>query len=353
MGVCCSEESDYSPSNDHKILLVGPAASGKSTLCKQLLLRYGTGFTEADTKAFTKIIRVRTLEYMQQLIIESKRLPKYFSEETGKEVGWTKEAGDLATLILRQDPYVENINLLSGIDDLGGKIEKLWKEPVITAAYHRQSLFQEKINENAGYFLDKVLDISAKDYAPSTEDILRCRQRTVGHEELKFTLSEVDFCILDLGGQWDERRNWEPFLRKADSLLFVADTGAYDEFLQEDSKRNRMEDSLALFERICDLKITRKKPIVLFLNKMDIFTKKIKRVPITVCDAFKSYDGPHDSEEDAKLYISEKFSKKNMYNRTLMKHYLCALDTEAVNKIFQSTLISVLQTTLEEGGLIS
>mmetsp|Transcript_27071 Transcript_27071/g.37688 ORF Transcript_27071/g.37688 Transcript_27071/m.37688 type:complete len:362 (-) Transcript_27071:290-1375(-) len=360
MGVCSSEqqqpsveEQQEAVSSQNVVLLIGPAGSGKSTLCKQLSLSYGMGFSDEDKKAFRNIIRVRVLEYMQQLIQESKTLPKEDDEEELKnEATWNQETEELAAIVLQQDPYVEGVNPLAGIRAIREKIEILWKEPVIINAYNRRHQFKKKFNENGAHFLDRVTEIADEKYDPPMEDILRCRQRTVGHEELKFTLSDIDFCIYDLGGQWDERRNWQPFLEQADSLVFVVDMGAYDESLAEDPKRNRMEDALTLFERICDLSITRRKPIVLFLNKMDVFQKKIEHIPISVCNAFTEYDGPADSEEDAKDFISNIFLVKNKHKRTIMRHFLCALDTEAVNKIFQSTMLSVIQNSLEQGGLL-
>eukprot|EP00465_Bigelowiella_longifila_P007217 CAMPEP_0185279206 /NCGR_PEP_ID=MMETSP1359-20130426/62942_1 /TAXON_ID=552665 /ORGANISM="Bigelowiella longifila, Strain CCMP242" /LENGTH=278 /DNA_ID=CAMNT_0027874007 /DNA_START=137 /DNA_END=973 /DNA_ORIENTATION=- len=261
-----------------------------------------------------------------------------------------------AELVIRTDAYIENMNPLAGVNSTGELIAELWKNPGIQAAFSQRKHFKKRLNENAKFFLDKVRDIAHKDYVPAVEDIVRCRQRTVGHIECKIEYQGMDCSVFDLGGQWDERRSWLPFINKCSSILFVVDTSSYDEFLQEDSKRNKMSDALQLFELIASMKIVERKPIVLFLNKMDLFTEKLKEVPINRCEEFGDYEGDlHDEEENLEYITGAFFSRApepQKARRILMHHCLCALDTEAVSKIFESVLSSIVQTSLERGGLL-
>lgn len=50
-----------------------------------------------------------------------------------------------------------------------------------------------------------------------------------------------------------------------------------------------MQESLMLFEQICNNKWFANASIILFLNKKDLFEEKIKRTPLTVC--FDDYRG--------------------------------------------------------------
>ncbi|KNC69591.1 hypothetical protein SARC_17897, partial [Sphaeroforma arctica JP610] len=52
---------------------------------------------------------------------------------------------------------------------------------------------------------------------------------------------------------------------------------------------NRMHEALTLFEAICNSKWFVKTPIILFLNKVDLFREKITRSPLTQC--FPEYEG--------------------------------------------------------------
>eukprot|EP00466_Bigelowiella_natans_P019660 jgi/Bigna1/56239/estExt_Genewise1Plus.C_890014 len=371
MGVCSSEVSEpQSTPIKNTVVLLGSAGSGKSTLSKQLLISFGAGFSEGDYASFGRIIRTRVLEYMQTLIEESKTLHERAKKSGGGSAASAEEksmmseakfelgekGAEMAETVLKADAYVENANPLSGINSVGELIAELWKNTGIQAVYSQRKHFKKRLNENAKFFLDKVKDIAHQDYRPTVEDILRCRQRTVGHIECAIEYQGMDCSVYDLGGQWDERRSWIPFINRCSSILFVVDTSSYDESLQEDRKKNKMSDALLLFEQIASMKAVERKPIVLFLNKMDLFTEKIKEVPINRCEEFAEYEGDlHDEEENLEYITGAFFSRapapKNA-RRILMHHCLCALDTEAVSKIFESVLSSIVQTSLERGGLL-
>ena len=53
--------------------------------------------------------------------------------------------------------------------------------------------------------------------------------------------------------------------------------------------KNRMMESMQLFDSICNNKWFTETSIILFLNKKDLFADKIKVNPITVC--FQEYTG--------------------------------------------------------------
>jgi len=59
--------------------------------------------------------------------------------------------------------------------------------------------------------------------------------------------------------------------------FFVA-LSEYDLKLYEDDDTNRMHESLKLFDDICNSKWFFNIPIILFLNKMDLFKEKIKKL---------------------------------------------------------------------------
>ncbi len=53
--------------------------------------------------------------------------------------------------------------------------------------------------------------------------------------------------------------------------------------------QNRMQESLKLFDSICNNKWFGDTSIILFLNKKDLFEEKILRSPLTIC--FPEYAG--------------------------------------------------------------
>lgn len=56
-----------------------------------------------------------------------------------------------------------------------------------------------------------------------------------------------------------------------------------------DILQNRMQESLKLFDSICNNKWFTDTSIILFLNKKDLFEEKIRKSPLTIC--FPEYAG--------------------------------------------------------------
>ena len=53
-----------------------------------------------------------------------------------------------------------------------------------------------------------------------------------------------------------------------------------------------MHESMKLFDSICNNKWFTETSIILFLNKKDLFEKKIPKSPLNLC--FPDYEGTHD-----------------------------------------------------------
>lgn len=58
--------------------------------------------------------------------------------------------------------------------------------------------------------------------------------------------------------------------------------------------QNRMQESLKLFDSICNNKWFTDTSIILFLNKKDLFEEKIRKSPLTIC--FPEYTGTFRSK---------------------------------------------------------
>ena len=56
------------------------------------------------------------------------------------------------------------------------------------------------------------------------------------------------FNLVDVGGQQNERRKWKKCFADVSILIYVASLSDYDQNCYEDSKKNRMLESLEVFE---------------------------------------------------------------------------------------------------------
>merc|ERR1712076_258450 len=81
-----------------------------------------------------------------------------------------------------------------------------------------------------------------------------------------------------------------------------------------------MQESLKLFDSICNNKWFGDTSIILFLNKKDLFEEKILRSPLTIC--FPEYAGAQEYGEAA-AYIQAQFDQEQVDDeRDLLSHDL-------------------------------
>jgi len=95
--------------------------------------------------------------------------------------------------------------------------------------------------------------------------------------------------MFDVGGQRSERKKWIHCFEGVTAIIFCVALSAYDLVLAEDEEMNRMHESMKLFDSICNNKWFTETSIILFLNKKDLFEKKITKSPLTIC--FPDYTG--------------------------------------------------------------
>jgi len=241
-----------------KVLLLGAGESGKSTVLKQMICLYGTGFSEEERKEFAPIVHHNTVESIQMLITQA---PRYGD--------LSPEIRKLAQLIMELKENFEGHYHLRGVED---SIEQIWKDETIQITYKDRKSFQ--LHESAKYFLDKVKEIQAVDYVPSVDDVFRTRIRTTHIVEQEFMIDENKFKFYDVGGQRSERRKWIHCFEDVTAVLYISGISSYDQVLFEDETKNRMEESLEMFHSICSLKYFVSSSIILFMNKFDLFIQK-------------------------------------------------------------------------------
>jgi guanine nucleotide-binding protein G(i) subunit alpha len=147
---------------------------------------------------------------------------------------------------------------------------------------------------------------------PSVDDVLRSRVRTSGIIEEAYDIGGVEFVIYDVGGQRNERKKWIHCFDNVTAVIFVASLSEYDQVLFEDASINRMREAVNLFAEICNSKYFEHSSMILFLNKKDLFEKKIKSIDLRheggdgVPPRFLDYTGGCNYDA-AKTYITNLF----------------------------------------------
>jgi len=309
----------------YKMLLLGAGESGKSTFIKQLRLIHLNGFNDEEKIEYKNIIFANILYSIQQFISACRKNNVPFSIEN--------EA--LATSIMQFS--IQDLNPERGLI-----IKKVYLDEGIAKLLEQYSNSFHLLDA-AQYFMDNIERILSINYIPSTEDILRSRTKTSGIIDIWLELpNDVKMNIVDVGGQRSERRKWIHCFDKVTAITYFVSLSDYDQVLIEDSKTNRMLESLKLFQEICKIPLFVNSPIILFLNKMDIFDQKIKKYNITT--AFPEYTGKQNFEE-AIEYIVKMF-KMDKSNK-IYSHVICATDTDCIQLVFQSVTTIILEIALQ------
>ena len=168
--------------------------------------------------------------------------------------------------------------------------------------------------------------------------------------ETRLNKNELSITILDVGGQRSERKKWLHVMDNVDAVLFIASLSDYDQRLNEDSTRNRMQESICLFDNICSSPWFKEMPMILFLNKKDLFEDKIKRS--FLAHYFPSYYGGTDKYL-AEEFVGNLFENENAsFIRDIYRHFTCAKDTKNVDTVFDAITDLIYKNSLEEYRLI-
>lgn len=319
-----------------KLLLLGAGESGKSTLFKQMIKIYGEGFSEKDLILYIPMIHNNTVTAMKELCFQSSKLGP---NETVKS--------EAALEALR---YMEDVRPEDRITGTTAQhIKILWAEPGIKSSFHRRAEFQ--LVDSADYFFDHIERISAPNFIPTDDDLIRCRVRTTGIVENKFVIDDNRFLMVDVGGQRNERKKWIHCFEGVTAVIFVAAASAYDQVLYEDGKTNRMDEALTLFHDTCHSRWFVHTSFVLFLNKKDLFQEKIAEVPITKWGGAANFRGDPNNYDDCIAFIQKQFEDR-YHQPKLYVHVTCATDSSNVAAVFGAVKDIIIQTHLAESGLL-
>jgi len=311
--------------------LLGTGDSGKSTFAKQMSLIHNPGgLSEQYVDTFIPTLRENALSGMQFLL-------KFLSET---------DIYHLPESLSAQAQAVLSANDLT--PDIAQKIQTIWQNKELQEmAYSagEDAQLQGGV-DGIKYYFENAHRFSTKDYRPTKEDLLRARRKTTGIVETQFTVSSNVFTIVDVGGQRSERKKWLHCFGSVSAVIFLTAINEYDMVLEEDTKTNRLVESLKLWKALTSSQFFKKTPFILFLNKSDLFQEKLKKCPLL--DIFSDYEQFIREEKNQNMndydlgwnYIARQY-QIHFAGTIFYPHLTCALDTEQCKKVF-----TVIQDTL-------
>eukprot|EP01080_Neovahlkampfia_damariscottae_P008647 gene8647-594_t len=318
------------PEKDLKLLLLGAGESGKSTIFKQIKLQNNKSYDDEDYEQYTTAVRLNIIISMKALIGATAALQVEIKDEKNKKMASKIQSWE-------EDSLDEKIREID--DEFGIALKALWEDHAIQNVLEQRAKYQ--LLDSTEYFFEHLPRICKEDYRASNEDILRCRVKTIGICNVEFKEEDIKFKVYDVGGQRNERRKWIHCFDNVNAIVFVVSLSEYDLTCYEDGTTPRMDESLGLFENICENSIFSDTPIILFFNKNDLFKSKIEKIDLSVWD--KDYVGGCDYDKALK-HIRDKFLALNTVPDRRIEVFVCTT-TEA--NTFKQVFDQVKGTAME------
>ncbi|KAF8525956.1 guanine nucleotide-binding protein [Hysterangium stoloniferum] len=392
-----------------KLLLLGQAESGKSTLQKQFQLMHAPASLDLERSSWSTVVYLNVIKSLR-VILEALENAAPGDTVTDDEA-WPQRH---ANLKLRLSPLVGmESGLASRLSDGGGiamnggkggvlvrrgwqttlrsgtppgtsnringrngkpstatehdptarmlsaskdDIKELWGHASVQGLINKRRL---RLEDSAEFFLDNIERIATTGYLPSTDDIMRARIQTMGIAEHEFEISlgpkAVKWLLYDVGGARGQRHKWIPYFDDANAIIFLAPISAFDQYLDEDAQTNRIDDSLKLFTQICSNPLLKKVHMVLFLNKTDLLRSKLE-AGIQVKRYITSYGNRPNVYDSVAQYFKAHFAqvhrRSNEARRVLYIHMTSVVDTKATQQIIVNVRDSIFRGYLKDAALV-
>ncbi|KAG8953298.1 hypothetical protein FRC04_002708 [Tulasnella sp. 424] len=240
-----------------------------------------------------------------------------------------------------------------------GDVETLYSHQAVKSLIKKRKL---RLEESSTYFLANLERISVSDYMPTDDDILHARLRTMGVVEHYFEVpvnggsKMYGWRLYDVGGARGQRPTWVPYFEDATAIIFLAPISAFDQYLEEDQRTNRVDDSLQLFTLICSNPLLKNCHLVLFLNKTDVLQKKLE-MGVKVKKYITSYgDRPNDYEHVSNYFLAhfKQVHRKNNLDtkRELYTHLTSVVDTRSTRQIIVNVRDAIFRDHLKESSML-
>ncbi|OBZ79496.1 Guanine nucleotide-binding protein alpha-2 subunit [Grifola frondosa] len=308
------KEAKAKLSKQVKVLLLGSGDSGKSTILKQMRLIHRVPFSSQEVESYRQLVFNNLTHGLKYVIDAMEDMELEVSEENRPYIQLIEDATDLKD----GEPFPE---------DYHEPLKRLWEDPNIQIAYGRGN--EAALPENLSYYFADLDRLFEPSYTPNEQDIVHARARTIGITETVFSLRDHEMLMVDVGGQKSERRKWIHCFQDVTSILFLVSLSGYDQCLVEDKDANQMQDAMTIWDSICHSQWFKQTSIILFLNKNDLFERKVEHSEIK--NFFPDYDGESNDARSGREYFKKRFArlaqKANAKEREIYIHVTTATDT--------------------------
>ncbi|KAF8139807.1 heterotrimeric G protein alpha subunit 4 [Boletus edulis] len=327
MGVCFSSSGFVDVSEDDRRKhreaekMLKEAKAKLASQVKQMRLIHRVPFSAEEIESYRQLV-FNNLTSGMAYVLEA-------MEDMGLEVA-EENVPHLDTVLNARDPQPYQPFLRTYYEPL----KALWEDKAIRSTYQRG-------NEAA---------LPEKPTNQQEQDIVQCRARTIGITETTFLLKDHEMLMVDVGGQKSERRKWIHCFQDVTSILFLVSLSGYDQCLVEDRDANQMQDAMTIWDSICHSQWFKQTSIILFLNKDDLFRKKI--IHSDIKNFFPDFEGEAKDAKAGRDYFRKRFSRLaqkagRSKEREIYIHVTTATDTAMLRVVMAAVEASFSESILK------
>ncbi|KAI9350666.1 guanine nucleotide binding protein, alpha subunit [Obelidium mucronatum] len=324
-----------------KLLLLGAAETGKSTILKQIRLYYDQQYSREEVLAFRSQILENATKCIKDLInaMDDLKIP----------YDWDP----LFPLSLEPFRYRFPVAFPKDLETAAvpqivlDAVKTIWEDKGVQYCHSRGSEFH--LMDCCAYILDSLDRICDPEYLPSKQDILFAREETQKITESSFQLAKHVLRVYDMGGIRGQRRKWASFFENVHLIVNVVAVSAFDQFTVEDGVTNRVVDSLNIFGSICNHPLFKRTIFILFINKIDLFKIKLKSKRIAVY--FRDFQGENSYENGCEYFIKLFLSVNKYKSKKIHVHLTQATDSQEMAKILKSVTMVILKANIKTSRL--
>lgn len=297
-----------------KVLLLGSSDSGKTTLLRQMKILYYGGFQ--DKEYIEAVINIRR-NLKDFVICIFRELSDQAKAKYQTFYSFIETWSEVTTYTV---PMVK-------------EFQEFWKDSEVQVLYESSKM----VPSNIDYFLGDLERVLADNYFPTNEDMLKMRVVTRSVSATVFEKDGQRIHFFDVSGLSYHRTKWTCYFEAVETILFVTSLSCYNQTLVEDPNINRAQDSIALFEKVCNIDLLKNTAIVILLNKTDLFKKKVKNVSIK--DYFPGYEGKiFDYSQGSAFFKQQYLSKTKFREYPVTSHFTCCTDITIMNRFLKTLM---------------
>jgi len=206
--------------------------------------------------------------------------------------------------------------------------KNIWEDPTVQNFWksHKFSMY----NSHLDYYIQDIDRVAENDYIPTFDDIVRCRQYTIGASTTSYYFKKNWFRLIDVGGQKTERTKWKGIVSdvKVRGMVYFVAINEFNVPSGEDDG-SKFDLSLKIWDDVTKTNELKGECVMICFNKFDLFKDMISNKSSfrAFKKKFSDYKGDQDPQQCAD-HLRDKFievaSKKwNQRRRIIRQLYLC------------------------------